>query len=57
MNGADIATVKELLGHKTITMTMRYAHLSKEHKQRAVDSLRIGEKKYCSITAVGNNRT
>jgi integrase len=52
MNGTDITTVKELLGHKTISMTMRYAHLSKEHKQQAVDSLEFGEKKYCSITAV-----
>jgi integrase len=52
MNGVDIATVKELMGHKTIAMTMRYAHLSKEHKQSAVDLLRLGEKKYCSITAV-----
>jgi integrase len=56
MNGADIATVKELMGHKTIAMTMRYAHLSKEHKQRAVDSLQFGEKKYCSITAVGEKK-
>jgi integrase len=52
MNGTDITTVKELLGHKTISMTMRYAHLSKEHKQQAVDSLEFGEKKYCSITTV-----
>jgi integrase len=46
MNGTDIATLKELMGHKTIAMTMRYAHLSKEHKQKAVDSLQLGEKKY-----------
>jgi integrase len=52
MNGIDITTVKELLGHKTIAMTMRYAHLSKEHKQKAVETLPFGEKKYCSITAV-----
>jgi integrase len=52
MNGTDIATVKELLGHKSITMTMRYAHLSQEHKQKAVESLPFGEKKYCSNTAV-----
>lgn len=25
-NGVDLYKVKELLGHKTITMTMRYAH-------------------------------
>jgi integrase len=35
----DILTVKELLGHKTITMTMRYSNLSQEHKKRAVESI------------------
>jgi integrase len=36
MKGVDLVTVKELLGHKTIQMTMRYAHLTSEHKKRAV---------------------
>ena len=27
MAGVDIRTVQELMGHSTITMTMRYAHL------------------------------
>ena len=30
MEGQDITTIKELLGHKTLAMTMRYAHLSAE---------------------------
>jgi integrase len=55
MNGTDIATVKELLGHKTMAMTMRYVHLSQEYKQKAIDSLQFGEKKYCSITAAEAN--
>ena len=37
--GVDVRTVQELAGHKTITMTMRYAHLAPEHKRRAVDVL------------------
>jgi integrase len=39
MAGVDITTVKELLGHKTLTMTLRYAHLSPSHKVKAVDVL------------------
>lgn len=39
MAGIDINTVKELAGHKTLQMTLRYSHLSQSHKQRAVDLL------------------
>jgi site-specific recombinase XerD len=39
MAGIDITTVKELLGHKTLTMTLRYAHLAPSHKVSAVEVL------------------
>lgn len=39
MSGIDLKTVQELLGHKSIEMTLRYSHLSPSHKQRAVDIL------------------
>jgi integrase len=39
MVGVDIRTVAELMGHKTIQMTMRYAHLAPEHNLAAVESL------------------
>jgi len=39
MAGVDITTVKELLGHKTLTMTLRYSHLAPAHKVNAVDIL------------------
>jgi integrase len=39
MAGVDIRTVAALMGHATIQMTMRYAHLSPEREQLAVDRL------------------
>lgn len=39
MNGVDITTVSKLLGHATLTMTLRYAHLAPDHLKNAVDVL------------------
>lgn len=39
MSGTDINTIRELMGHKDIRMTLRYSHLSPSHKKRAVDVL------------------
>jgi hypothetical protein len=39
MNGVDLRTVQELMGHKTIAMTLRYAHLSPAHRLDAVQRL------------------
>ncbi len=39
MNGVDIRTVQELLGHTTLTMTMRYSHLAPVHRTRALQIL------------------
>ncbi|MDO8580650.1 MAG: site-specific integrase, partial [Candidatus Omnitrophota bacterium] len=36
MAGVDLYTIKDLLGHSTILMTERYAHLSKSHKENAI---------------------
>lgn len=39
MRGASLKNVQEILGHETLDMTLRYAHLSQEHKQQAVQLL------------------
>ena len=39
MKGGTLKDVQELLGHKDIKMTMRYAHLTQEHKRKAVNLL------------------
>ncbi len=39
MAGVDLRTVQQLMGHKTIQMTVRYAHLAPEHQMSAVERL------------------
>jgi integrase len=39
MHGGSLKDVQELLGHKTMSMTLRYSHLSQEHKRKAVNLL------------------
>jgi integrase len=55
MAGVDIRTVQELLGHKKLSMTMRYSHLSQAHKKEAVQTLEkviLGENRHQSVTKV-----
>ena len=39
MSGVDLYTVKELMGHKTLAMTMRYAHLAPNKFKAAIAAL------------------
>ena len=41
MNGAELLTVSRILGHKTINMTLRYAHLSPSYQREAMNRLKI----------------
>jgi integrase len=46
MNGVDLVTVKEILGHSEIAMTVRYSHPSDKRKMDAVERLVIQEKSH-----------
>lgn len=39
MNGASLAEIAEVLGHKTLQMVKRYAHLSEAHTARIVANM------------------
>ena len=39
MRGADLYSIKELLGHADVTTTQRYAHLAPEHRSKVVELL------------------
>jgi integrase len=39
MNGATIADIAEILGHKTLSMVKRYAHLSESHTAKVLASM------------------
>jgi integrase len=54
MAGVDLHTVGELLGHRTAQMTKRYAHLSVNHKQSAVE--RISQVRSATKTASTDKR-
>ena len=50
MVGVDIRTVQELLGHKRIAMTVRYAHLAPKHTLAAVERLDTHTETPCDTT-------
>jgi len=54
LQGETLLTIKDLLGHKTLAMTTRYAHLTPGHKTQAVlrleKSFLINKKSISSVT-------
>ena len=39
MSGASLSEIAEILGHKTLAMVKRYAHLSDTHKHAVIDRM------------------
>ena len=59
MAGVDLRTVAQLMGHRTIQMTMRYAHLAPDHQQSAVERLvksNATKPRTATTTATGKSR-
>jgi integrase len=39
MNGATLAEIAEILGHKTLQMVKRYSHLTEQHTSKVVERM------------------
>jgi integrase len=52
MEGVDLNTVRELMGHANLKMTLRYAHLAPENKLQAIKAL---DRKNRPVAAQGNS--
>ncbi len=40
MNGGNILVLQQILGHQSITMTMRYAHFAPDHLEESIKLIR-----------------
>lgn len=49
MDGVPLATVQKLMGHRSITMTLRYSHLAPSHEREAVHRLAENQRKVAPI--------
>ena len=53
MNGGDLYTLKEILGHKDITTTSRYLTITTEHKSKAMEIFAVAENESNIIEMAG----
>jgi integrase len=51
-SGVDLYIVRDLLGHASLEMTMRYAHLAPNNKLRAVAALQLGGPQMAQVASV-----
>jgi hypothetical protein len=53
MAGVDLVSVKEILGHRDIQTTLRYAHLASDHLREAVNRGSLAGTVTKTVTAEG----
>lgn len=52
MAGVDLRSVQELLGHRSIVTTLRYAHLSPDHQKANVEKIVTEKKTPAEVVAI-----
>jgi integrase len=52
IQGTPLYTIAKLMGHKSIAMSERYAHLSPDHKKEAVKNLEAGFKRKAKVISI-----
>lgn len=51
-NDADLVTVKELLGHSSVSVPMRYAHTNRDARKRAVGLIAVNGAKLVTLAVL-----
>ena len=55
MNGVDLITLKEALGHSSLAMVERYAHLASSYKQDLINKLDFSDKDHRNTPKIANS--
>ena len=57
LQGETIQTISQLLGHKSLELTMRYSHLSPDHRKMAIKRLESTINGRSKVIEIGRDRT
>lgn len=50
LEGVPLRTIQDLMGHKTIAMTVRYSHLTPDHRIDALDKIGAKMERFCKTS-------
>ncbi|MGZ3695749.1 MAG: tyrosine-type recombinase/integrase, partial [Bdellovibrionota bacterium] len=57
MNGGNIYDLQKLLGHSTLEMTQRYAHMSPDHLEKAIQIVSFSPKGTGNVVSIVDAKT